>query len=206
MPHVGHSYTCTRFYRKFKVKKQYSSGEDYICEFSKVNVRSFSPSLYSFPDGAVNYYYYFFFYTIQIIDSNNCLIGDGRVARWSHRDARIGLGTFPIPWFAGVLAAYILVVQTPSLGFWMEAGTGRKHGALRPHKPLRLIRDGEVGGMQGRVTLICLGTLHCTVRGMQGRVTLICFGTLHCTVRGMQGWVTLICLGTLHCAVRGMQG
>ena len=24
--------------------------------------------------------------------------------------------------------------------------TGRKHGALRPQKPLRLIRDGEVGG------------------------------------------------------------
>ena len=23
---------------------------------------------------------------------------------------------------------------------------GRKHGALRPQKPLRLIRDGEVGG------------------------------------------------------------
>ena len=23
---------------------------------------------------------------------------------------------------------------------------GRKHGALRPKKPLRLIRDGEVGG------------------------------------------------------------
>ena len=25
-------------------------------------------------------------------------------------------------------------------------GEGRKHGALRPQKPLRLIRDGEVGG------------------------------------------------------------
>ena len=23
---------------------------------------------------------------------------------------------------------------------------GRKHGALRPQKPLRLLRDGEVGG------------------------------------------------------------
>ena len=25
---------------------------------------------------------------------------------------------------------------------------GRKHGALRPQKPLRLIRDGEVGGRE----------------------------------------------------------
>ena len=27
---------------------------------------------------------------------------------------------------------------------------GRKHGALRPQKPLRLIRDGEVGGEGGQ--------------------------------------------------------
>ena len=27
-----------------------------------------------------------------------------------------------------------------------EGGTDRKHWVLRPQKPLRLIRDGEVGG------------------------------------------------------------
>ena len=31
----------------------------------------------------------------------------------------------------------------------MVRGAG-KHGALRPQKPLRLIRDGEVGGGGGR--------------------------------------------------------
>ena len=29
---------------------------------------------------------------------------------------------------------------------WPPRRKGRKHGAFRPQKPLRLIRDGEVGG------------------------------------------------------------
>ena len=39
---------------------------------------------------------------------------------------------------------------------------GRKHGALRPQKPLRLIKDGEVGGsgffvifLSGTYLLLC---------------------------------------------------
>ena len=31
-------------------------------------------------------------------------------------------------------------------GFVEATEEGKKHGALRPQKPLRLIRDGEVGG------------------------------------------------------------
>ena len=30
--------------------------------------------------------------------------------------------------------------------WWAVLEEGRKHGAFRPQKPLRLIRDGEVGG------------------------------------------------------------
>ena len=34
-----------------------------------------------------------------------------------------------------------------------EGGEGeRKHGALRPQKPLRLIKDGEVGGVRNFIS------------------------------------------------------
>ena len=38
-------------------------------------------------------------------------------------------------------------------------GDGRKHEALRPQKPLRLIRDGEVGGRAFCIKHL-LATLH----------------------------------------------
>ena len=34
------------------------------------------------------------------------------------------------------------------VGAVLREGEGRKHGALHPQKPLRLIRDREVGGQE----------------------------------------------------------
>ena len=55
------------------------------------------------------------------------------------------------------------------LAVCMEGGGGlagrgrkeRKHWALRPQKPLRLIRDGEVGGGGGRNFISKTYSLHC---------------------------------------------
>ena len=38
---------------------------------------------------------------------------------------------------------------------------GRKHGALRPQKPLKLIRDGEVGGPGSGIFISNTYLLHC---------------------------------------------
>ena len=38
-------------------------------------------------------------------------------------------------------------MQSPQIHVMID---DRKHWALRPHKPLRLIRDGEVGGGGGQ--------------------------------------------------------
>ena len=47
-----------------------------------------------------------------------------------------------------------------SRSYGQQCVVGRKHGALRPHKPLRLIRDGEVGEGSGFfVSNTC--SLHC---------------------------------------------
>ena len=57
-------------------------------------------------------------------------------------------------------------VVTVSLSWPWNFREGRKHGALRPQKPLRLVRDGEVGGREflyltpTRYTVTTRMTLH----------------------------------------------
>ena len=54
------------------------------------------------------------------------------------------LGTFSVEAF--VPDEYLLYYCIELLGNFQCGEEGRKHWALRPQKPLRLIRDGEVGG------------------------------------------------------------
>ena len=44
-----------------------------------------------------------------------------------------------------VCGTLLMFMANISAQWSMDEWQGRKHGALRPHKPLRLIRDGEVG-------------------------------------------------------------